>query len=939
MKERAKMQKVSKKPLAILFVLVILATLLTSAFPVQAEEESKVEQAAAAAQAAVETLQVSNETTADDIMEAVEAAIGEATAAWSRDFFMLRAVNGAIVTVDGTEKGRTDVRDGFITGVVTVTSGEDTADVVVNRPIKAAYETFAYTIQEVVDANDYLKEGSVSDTKSYSANAPALTEGKKVAILPNTVVTFSNNTFRGTDLEVLIVPGSVKNFNYAQCRDCSKLKVVIIEDGVKEIQGESFQDCTSLKYVRLPRTLEKTGAAVFQGCTGLTDLILPSSLASAGGSSLRKTGLRELVMPPAFNTGSDWTLAENAGLTKVVTLGMDVIASSRFTQAANAKIYTWGGTDLASAVSDRFVDLASVLYAGTESLTSTVDKTAETVKLAADPAVEADLIVEYITDAGEAAYLTTDTKEFALSGKSFVGIISTVKELEEDIAELANAASEALSKLKLTNDVTAADIEEAAAAAIDNADVRFSWKQELFKLRAVNGAIVKVDGTEAGRTDVREGYILGVLTLTAGSQTADVLVSLPIEGTYEEFSYTAADVADPLDYSFNGNTYQVDSDFDSKVVIIPEDITTVADETFLNCSSLEVLIVPDSVIKFDWSQCKDCPNLKVVIMGDGVTKTEGHNFMNCTSLKYVRLPENLTKVGENTFRDCVELKNLILPASVTEFTGSALRGTGLTDLILPTNVEKMTATSLQIPNLERVLVLGADKFSFDMFANVPVNAKFYVWGNTAMATAAGDRYVDLASVLYDGTGTVSSSVEDGKVKLTFSETGSELLQLIYNAGNVSQSSKVLKDNTFEIPQANWMRVKSTTADEIITSLEKLAKDAEKNMKITASTSAKDIEEAISAAMGCEDAVITWDTAYVVKAPTQNAAGSAAGVLKVTAYGKSFTIEISRTFAAGSTGEIPGDNVDTGVDVSMIPVVAALLSVGAVFVLRRRRVAG
>lgn len=69
--------------------------------------------------------------TADDILSAVNDVIGEATASWSSDFFMLRAVNGAIVQVDGVEKGRTEVRDGFITGMITVTSERIKADVVI----------------------------------------------------------------------------------------------------------------------------------------------------------------------------------------------------------------------------------------------------------------------------------------------------------------------------------------------------------------------------------------------------------------------------------------------------------------------------------------------------------------------------------------------------------------------------------------------------------------------------------------------------------------------------------------------------------------------------------------------------------------------------------------------------------------------------------------
>ena len=108
--------------------------------------------------------------------------IGEATASWSSDFFMLRAVNGAIVQVDGVEKGRTEVRDGFITGMITVTSGEDKADVVIDRSILAAYETFSYVATDIADPDSYCADGTTFAPANFSA---------KVVIVPDDVTTVS----------------------------------------------------------------------------------------------------------------------------------------------------------------------------------------------------------------------------------------------------------------------------------------------------------------------------------------------------------------------------------------------------------------------------------------------------------------------------------------------------------------------------------------------------------------------------------------------------------------------------------------------------------------------------------------------------------------------------------------------------------------------------
>lgn len=60
-------------------------------------------------------------------------------------------------------------------------------------------------------------------------------------------------------------------------------------------------------------------------------------------------------------------------------------------------------------------------------------------------------------------------------------------------------------------------------------------------------------------------------------------------------------------------------------------------------------------------------------------------------------------------------------------------------------------------------------------------------------------------------------------------------------------------------------------------------------------------------MSYEDAIITWDTAYTVVAPTETTDGAATGVLRVTAYGKSFTVEISRILKSSSSEENSGSS--------------------------------
>ena len=97
------MKKIGKMFLSIFTLLAVLATGLSSKFPALALELAATTTLVSQAQVAVETMNVSNDTTATDILTVVQDAIGDATATWTRDFYLQRAVNGAIVKVDGVE--------------------------------------------------------------------------------------------------------------------------------------------------------------------------------------------------------------------------------------------------------------------------------------------------------------------------------------------------------------------------------------------------------------------------------------------------------------------------------------------------------------------------------------------------------------------------------------------------------------------------------------------------------------------------------------------------------------------------------------------------------------------------------------------------------------------------------------------------------------------
>ena len=76
------MKKIGKMFLSIFTLLAVLTTGLSAKFPALALELDATTTLVSQAQVAVETMNVSNDTTAADIITVVQDAIGEATATW-----------------------------------------------------------------------------------------------------------------------------------------------------------------------------------------------------------------------------------------------------------------------------------------------------------------------------------------------------------------------------------------------------------------------------------------------------------------------------------------------------------------------------------------------------------------------------------------------------------------------------------------------------------------------------------------------------------------------------------------------------------------------------------------------------------------------------------------------------------------------------------------
>lgn len=153
-------------------------------------------------------------------------------------------------------------------------------------------------------------------------------------------------------------------------------------------------------------------------------------------------------------------------------------------------------------------------------------------------------------------------------------------------------------------------------------------------------------------------------------------------------------------------------------VIIPEGVTTIFYDAFIDCSYLENVtfpesardidmwafyytkwyevqerpiiinnqlldysgasgdvVIPDGITKIGDYAFRNCPGLTSVTIPDSVTEIGGLAFEICTSLTEVTIPENVESIGYGAFSNCSGLADIKLPDSLTYIGGNAFYGT------------------------------------------------------------------------------------------------------------------------------------------------------------------------------------------------------------------------------------------------------------------------
>ena len=131
-------------------------------------------------------------------------------------------------------------------------------------------------------------------------------------------------------------------------------------------------------------------------------------------------------------------------------------------------------------------------------------------------------------------------------------------------------------------------------------------------------------------------------------------------------------------------------------VTMTSGVQTIGNSAFFSCTSLASVAIPSSVTSIGDEAFVDCTSLASVTIESGLQTIGNSAFFNCTSLASVEIPDSVTAIGYQAFRDCTGLANVTIPSSVKTIEYYAFLGcTGLKSVTIPHSVTAIGNNAFQ----------------------------------------------------------------------------------------------------------------------------------------------------------------------------------------------------------------------------------------------------
>ena len=545
-----------------------------------------------------------------------------------------------------------------------------------------------------------------------------------------------NSAFSGCNALVTVeMPVCVTTIGTGVFADCKNLNSVVLSDGIATISDSAFSGCTQLASVVAPANAVTIGAEAFNGCASLVDFVLPESVESIAERAFYGcSAINEVVMPSSV-TAVGVSAYEACTSLQSVTLSEALTTISERTfagcSALNAVALPNTITTIGKSAYEECDALLAVVI-GEESQLATI---ASNAFFGCDALARVDIPASIVTieegafngcsnlgevALGDALQLTT------IGGKAFNGCtyvksvvlpanVTTIGTsafvgcggdlvMNANIADGASATEGIFYGTKFKNVVIGEGVTSVGNYAFAGCDtiqnVVLGSSVTSLGVSAFEGCAALAEANiPAGIVTIGESAYSGCSAIkavalgeaaqltTIGNKAFNGCVAvesvvLPANvatigtsafvgcGGRLEMNANIANGANAAEGIFYGTKF---SD-----VVIGEEVATVGDYAFADCTNLQNVTLGANVATLGKSAFEGCVALAEANIPAGIVTIGEKAYSGCSAIKTVALGEaaQLTTIGNKAFNGCVAVESVVLPANVATIGASAFVGCG-----------------------------------------------------------------------------------------------------------------------------------------------------------------------------------------------------------------------------------------------------------------------
>jgi hypothetical protein len=225
-----------------------------------------------------------------------------------------------------------------------------------------------------------------------------------------------------------------------------------------------------------------------------------------------------------------------------------------------------------------------------------------------------------------------------------------------------------------------------------------------------------------------------------------------------------------------------------ETVVMSDNLTSIESSAFYNCYSLETVVMSDSVTSIGGSAFYNCYYLQSIVIPDSVTSIGNTTFYSCSSLQNIVLSDNLTSIGSEAFRECSSLQSIVIPDRVASIGSSAFYSCfSLKSVVLPNSLTSITRAIFQeCFSLESVVIP-------DKVTSIADNVFYKCFSLESVVIPNSVTSIG-GSVFY-----ACSSLKSVVIPDSVTSIGTSAFEMCYSLSNINIPNSItsIKDRTFQ----------------------------------------------------------------------------------------------------------------------------------------------